>query len=57
MGSILKVEQLGFSLFSRLLASFLWLAVQTTSDKNLGGGLGMRLVLDRAWECDWATPN
>ena len=41
MGNILKVEQLGFSLYSRLLANFLWLAVQNTSDKNLGGGLGM----------------
>ena len=41
------MEQLGLRLFSRLLASFLWLAVHTS------GGLGMRLVLDGAWECDW----
>ena len=41
------MEQLEFRLFSRLLASFLWLAVHTS------GGLGMRLVLDGAWECDW----
>ena len=47
MGNKLKVEQLGFRLFSRLLASFLWLAVHTS------GGLGMIRVLDGTWECDW----